>query len=167
VFKSIQSLCSGFSYCLSVLGTVYVWYGCGSTPRERQAALQYARRLEVSDTPPIELHESGKKDEMFWMILGDEEYANADYWKWRNTSSLIDPRIWRVNALTDKDVVCCILSSPYSGWLTLLSKAPSGGYLLRGKLFSYIRLYCRLCVGAIRDSRERRQKPQEGHRTCC
>jgi len=103
---SVQFLCSGFSYCLSILGTVYVWYGCGSTPRERQAALEYARSLEVGGTPAIELYENEKNnDEMFWMILGDEEYANADYWKWRSNSPLIDARIWRVNAHTNEDTL--------------------------------------------------------------
>lgn len=104
---SIQSLCSGFSYCLAILGTVYVWYGCGSTPGERQAALQYARSIEVGETTAIELYEGRKNnDEMFWMILGDEEYANADYWKWRNISPSIDPHIWRVTASPDKDALC-------------------------------------------------------------
>lgn len=120
--KSIQSLCSGFSYCLAILGTVYVWYGCGSTPGERQAALQYARSIEVGETTAIELYEGRKNnDEMFWMILGDEEYANADYWKWRNISPSIDPHIWRVTASPDKDAVCCVLSSSFTGWLTALS----------------------------------------------
>jgi hypothetical protein len=86
-----------------------VWYGSGSTPRERQAALQYARSLEVDRTPAIELSESEKNGEnMFWMILGDEDYANADYWKWRSTSSITDPRIWRVNVSSDNDVVSFI-----------------------------------------------------------
>jgi hypothetical protein len=154
--KSIQSLCSGFSYCLSILGTVYVWYGDGSTPRERQAALRYARSLELPDTPAIELYENGKKDEMFWMILGDDEYANADYWKWRSSSSIIDPRIWQVDTRTDKEAVRCILSSSsqYSvaDITSFISKAPSGGRLLREKFFSYFRLYCRLCVGDIHNS---------------
>jgi hypothetical protein len=73
----------------------------------------------VGGTPAIELYESGKNnDEMFWMILGDDEYANADYWKWRSNASSIDPRIWRVKARTDKDVVCCTLSSPRNRLLT-------------------------------------------------
>jgi len=48
---------------------------------------------------PTELYEEDEaKDEMFWMILGDEDYANADYWKWRNTSSVIDLLIWRIES---------------------------------------------------------------------
>jgi len=87
------------------LGTVYVWYGQGSTSRERQAALRYARSLELG-TPTIELYEGGKNsDEVFWMVLGNEDFASADYWKWRSISSVIDPRIWRVDAPTDKNAV--------------------------------------------------------------
>jgi hypothetical protein len=72
--------------------------------------LEYARSLEVGGNPAVELHEGGQEnDEMFWMILGDEEFANADHWKWRRTSSLIDPRIWRVSASIDKDAVCVFL----------------------------------------------------------
>ena len=63
----------------------------------------------MGGTPVIELYENEKNDEMFWMILGEEEYANADYWKWRRNSSIIDPRIWRVNAHTNEDAVCAYL----------------------------------------------------------
>lgn len=85
-----------------------MWYGCGSTPRERQAALHYARSLGVDKASAIELFESEKDGEdMFWTILGDEDYANADYWKWRSTSPIIDPSIWRVNVSND-DVVSSI-----------------------------------------------------------
>ncbi|KAG6845915.1 hypothetical protein H0H87_000721 [Tephrocybe sp. NHM501043] len=101
---SINNLCSGYSYCVTILDSVYVWYGRGSTPLERKAALEYGHCL-ASAIPPIELTENGsKEDEMFWMILGDNEYANADYWKWR-TSSNIDPRAWRVKAGSDVDCV--------------------------------------------------------------
>lgn len=31
------------------------------------------------------------------MILGDGEYANADYWKWRSTAPTLCPRLWSVN----------------------------------------------------------------------
>lgn len=84
---------------------MYIWYGRGSTPRERQAALQYGQALTGS-APPIELFENGgDDDEMFWMILGDEEFANADYWKWRPSSSVTNPRIWRINSNLGKDCV--------------------------------------------------------------
>jgi hypothetical protein len=65
----------------------------------------------VGGNSAVELYEGRKEnDEMFWMILGDEEFANADHWKWRHTSPLIDPRIWRVNASSDNDAVRSLLS---------------------------------------------------------
>ncbi|KAG6842159.1 hypothetical protein C0991_001652 [Blastosporella zonata] len=95
---NVKNLCSGYSYCVSILDSVYVWHGRGSTPLERKAALEYGHSLTTA-VPPIELTEdSSKDDEMFSMILGDDEYANADYWKWRRISSNTNPRIWRVKA---------------------------------------------------------------------
>jgi len=94
-----RNLCAGFSYCISVLNSVYVWHGCGSTQTERQAACRYALTLTSSVDNVTELSQGeNDDDEMFWMILGDDGFANADYWKWRRTSSFILPRIWRVNA---------------------------------------------------------------------
>ncbi|KAG6873429.1 hypothetical protein C0995_015854 [Termitomyces sp. Mi166 len=105
---STRNLCSGYSYCISILDSVYVWYGRGSTPLEKKAALEYGRSLATA-SPPTELTEdTSKNDEMFWMILGEDEYANADYWKWRRNSSHIDPRIWRVRADLDKDCVTAV-----------------------------------------------------------
>ncbi|KAI0253990.1 hypothetical protein BJV78DRAFT_100670 [Lactifluus subvellereus] len=97
----VTNLCSAFSYCLTLLGTSYVWHGKGSLPRERQAALGYAQSLSAEGTSPVELVERESDDnEMFWMLLGDaDDYANADYWKWRPKSVIRLPRIWRVDAL--------------------------------------------------------------------
>ncbi|KAF9469993.1 hypothetical protein BDZ94DRAFT_1303627 [Collybia nuda] len=101
----IRYLCSAFSYCLSILDTLYVWYGRGSTLQEQKAALDYARSLKP-DSPTIELSEDEiDDDEMFWLILGNREYANADYWKWRKSSLVIDPHIWRVNATPDVPIL--------------------------------------------------------------
>ncbi|KAI0958231.1 hypothetical protein AcV7_004104 [Taiwanofungus camphoratus] len=95
---SIRNLCSGFSYCLSLLDTFYVWHGCGSTVEERRAAREYAQALSSQASSLIELVEGETdNDEMFWMILGDGEYANADYWKWRSTAPTLCPRLWSVN----------------------------------------------------------------------
>ncbi|KAI0305774.1 hypothetical protein B0F90DRAFT_1948159 [Multifurca ochricompacta] len=95
----VSNLCSAFSYCLTLLGTSFVWHGKGSLPKERQAALEYAQSLAEEGSPPVELVEGVSDDnEMFWMMLGDADYANADYWKWRPNSEGIVPRIWRVNA---------------------------------------------------------------------
>ncbi|KZT00473.1 uncharacterized protein LAESUDRAFT_732262 [Laetiporus sulphureus 93-53] len=96
----IKNLCSGFSYCLSLLETFYVWHGCGSLEKERHAAREYAKSLAGSASSVIELIEAETdNDEMFWMILGDGEYAKADYWKWRSSAREIDPRVWSVDVL--------------------------------------------------------------------
>ncbi|KAF8967877.1 hypothetical protein BDZ97DRAFT_475685 [Flammula alnicola] len=93
----VKNLCSAFSYCLTVLGSIYVWHGCGSTPEERNAALKYSKKLSNDAASPIELLEGETdNDEMFWMILGDDGFAKADYWKWRKSCSIIDPSIWRM-----------------------------------------------------------------------
>lgn len=41
----------------------------------------------------------GKDDDdgTFWMYLGDDDYAQADYWKWRPSSSRLEPQVWRVD----------------------------------------------------------------------
>ncbi|KIY48590.1 hypothetical protein FISHEDRAFT_43148 [Fistulina hepatica ATCC 64428] len=97
----VKNMCSGFSYCFSLLGTQYVWHGCGSVRAERETALRYARALTSSvGEEVVELSEGNDEDEMFWTILGDGAFAKADYWRWRPT---IDPaerdaRAWRVDA---------------------------------------------------------------------
>jgi hypothetical protein len=43
--------------------------------------------------------EEGKEDDSFWMFLGQDTYAHADYWRFRKqaTDDYVDPRIWRVD----------------------------------------------------------------------
>jgi len=96
--QSIQNLCSGFSYCITLLGYIYVWHGRGSLPIERKAALGYALGFgEGEEVLPQELLEGGEdQDEMFSMMLGNDDYAMADYWQWRATSKRTDPAIWRI-----------------------------------------------------------------------
>lgn len=89
------------------MGSIYVWHGYGSTSEERDAAVQYAKRLS-NDTasPTILLEGETDNDEMFWMILGEDDFAKADYWKWRKASSSdIDPVIWRVDPDNKKNMV--------------------------------------------------------------
>ncbi|KAI8993829.1 hypothetical protein BD414DRAFT_513494 [Trametes punicea] len=95
----IKNLCSGFSYCISILDTYYVWYGRGSTAAERQAAVKYAQGLASSAENVVELTEDESlKDEMFWMILGEGDYAKADYWQWRAQAPAVDPRAWGIDS---------------------------------------------------------------------
>ena len=52
---------------------------------------------EGEEVLPQELLEGGEdQDEMFSMMLGDDDYAMADYWQWRATSKRTDPAIWRI-----------------------------------------------------------------------
>ncbi|KAH9061391.1 hypothetical protein EDB87DRAFT_1611575 [Lactarius vividus] len=98
----VSNLCSAFSYCLTLLGTPYIWHGRGSLPEERQAALEYAQSLATEGSSLVELIEQESADnEFFWMMLGDAGYASADYWKWRPRLATNLPRIWRVDASSD------------------------------------------------------------------
>jgi hypothetical protein len=104
--QNVQNLCSGFSYCLSILDTLYVWHGRGSKETERAEALEYAQGLASNGGNVIELSEGeNDDDEMFWMILGDEEYAKADHWRWRRTSPSAVSRMWRVDASSSQKVI--------------------------------------------------------------
>lgn len=95
----IKNICSGFSYCVSILDTLFIWHGCGSTPTERKAAIEYAQTLTSNpDSIVVLIENENDDDEMFWMVLGEEaEYAKADYWKWRSSTEFT-PRIWSVEA---------------------------------------------------------------------
>ncbi|KAJ6587043.1 hypothetical protein DFH09DRAFT_1142397 [Mycena vulgaris] len=102
----IRNICSGFSYCVSILDTLFVWHGCGSTSDERKAAMEYGQTLTSNPDDIVVLTENGNDDdEMFWMVLGDEaEYAKADYWRWRASIGL-SPRIWSVEAARKEAVL--------------------------------------------------------------
>lgn len=105
---SIRNLCSGYSYCVSILDQIYVWHGRGSTPKERNAARDYAQASAVKGTSITELREGDNdvNDEMFWMVLGDSgDYAKADYWRFRNASAPCDPRCWIVDATVEGDPI--------------------------------------------------------------
>ena len=122
-FQGIRNLCSGYSYCTSILETFYVWHGRGSSPAEQSAALAYAKQLAPSEDNIVELTEDeSQAEEMFWMMLGDGDYANADYWKWRSNAPSLDPRIWVVDASRD-DVVSFLFLSFSAVFVALLTCA--------------------------------------------
>ncbi|KAG2126300.1 hypothetical protein DEU56DRAFT_543361 [Suillus clintonianus] len=105
---NIRNLCSGYSYCVTVLDQIYVWHGCGSTTKERNAARDYARASAVKGTSITELREGDNDidDEMFWMVLGDSgDYAKADYWRFRNASAPSDPQCWTVDASVEGEPI--------------------------------------------------------------
>lgn len=73
---------------------------------ERTAIMEYAKSLINGTSLPIELLEGeSDHDDIFWMILGEEDFARADYWKWRKTSGDANPLIWRVEPDNTKDMV--------------------------------------------------------------
>lgn len=47
---------------------------------------------------------------MFWMILGDDSYAKAQYWKWKPEANSANPRVWKVEHGA-KDNVCTLFES--------------------------------------------------------
>jgi hypothetical protein len=103
---NIANLCSGFSFCLTILDILYVWYGCGSRQPERAAALKYAQHLAAKGSTVVEMVEGETdNDEMFWTMLGSDDYAKADYWKWRRTTPNFDPRAWQIDAAKGKNAV--------------------------------------------------------------
>jgi len=65
-----------------VLDAIFVWHGKGSLDEERHAALGYAKSMCVEGTSIQEFNE-GNEDPMFWMFLGEEAFAGADFWKFR------------------------------------------------------------------------------------
>ncbi|KAF8515440.1 hypothetical protein JB92DRAFT_2914786 [Gautieria morchelliformis] len=89
---NVSNLCSAYSYCLSVLGAIYVWHGRGASEDERKVALTYGQSLTSASSGLIELEE-GKEDEMFWMVLGNGGYANADHWKFKGQLDRLGARI--------------------------------------------------------------------------
>ncbi|KAI0743870.1 hypothetical protein C8Q80DRAFT_1107264 [Daedaleopsis nitida] len=108
----IKNLCSGYSYCISILDTYYVWHGRGSTAAERVTALAYAGTLAPTPEHVVELtEEESQEDEMFWMIMGEGDYAKADYWRWRSEAPFVDPRAWAVD-MTHNDAVRAVAELP-------------------------------------------------------
>ncbi|GJJ06422.1 hypothetical protein Clacol_000613 [Clathrus columnatus] len=91
-------------YCFSLLGTLYVWHGRGSSEDERKVALTYAATLAQNSIRTVE-SEEGAEDEMFWMILGQNEYANAHHWKFRDKLDRLGARIYFIDSSKPKSPV--------------------------------------------------------------
>ncbi|KAH9895002.1 hypothetical protein C8Q73DRAFT_482882 [Cubamyces lactineus] len=57
--------------------------------------------------------DESQADEMFWMILGEGDYAKADYWRWRvGAPTSLDPRAWIVDAKQGAEAVKPIAAFP-------------------------------------------------------
>ena len=87
-----------------MLGTLYVWHGRGASEDERKVALTYGHSLTNVPTNIIELEE-GKEDEMFWMVLGDDGYANADHWKFKGQLDRVGARLHVIDSSKTKSLV--------------------------------------------------------------
>jgi len=86
------------------LGALYVWHGRGASEDERKVALSYGHSLTHAPTTVIEFEE-GKEDEMFWMVLGDDGYANADHWKFKGQLDRLGARIHLIDSSKTKSPV--------------------------------------------------------------
>lgn len=89
---------------VSVLGNIYVWHGRGSRSNEASHASSYASSLS-NDTVPILEFKEGEEDPMFWAYLGDEPWANADYWSERSEhEGRPSSSVWKIDASTSSPV---------------------------------------------------------------
>ena len=102
--QDVKNLCSGFSYCFSLLGTFYTWYGHGTILEEKRAALEYAQSMAASSNVIELTEEEDDADEMFWMMLGEREYAQAEHWKWKPSTPGAIARIWALQRSSSQDV---------------------------------------------------------------
>ena len=66
----------------------------------------YARTI-AGPEKDIEEFEEGKEDPMFFMLLGEDPWANADYWKYRSQlgKAATKPRMFIVDARDKKQPV--------------------------------------------------------------
>lgn len=49
--------------------------------------------------------EEGQEDQMFWMILGNDGYANADHWKFRGQLDRLGARVHVIDSSKSKSSV--------------------------------------------------------------
>ncbi|KAG9123207.1 hypothetical protein FRC07_000108 [Ceratobasidium sp. 392] len=109
----VKNLCSAYSYCTTALDAVYAWHGRGSTPNERNLAVTYAKSI-AGPEKEVEEFDEGKEDPMFFMLLGEDPWANADYWKYRAPlgKAAVRPRMFCIDARDKKQPVSCHIPSP-------------------------------------------------------
>lgn len=102
----MSNLCSAYSYCITALDAVYAWHGRGATRIERESAAMYARTI-AGPEKDIEEFNEGSEDPMFFMLLGEDPWANADYWKYRSQlgKAAARPRMFVVDARDKKQPV--------------------------------------------------------------
>lgn len=80
------------------MNTIYVWHGRGALAAERSHALAYSALL-AGDSLTVMQFDEGNEDIVFWMCLGEDEWANASYWSERSAVEELQGsirRVWRV-----------------------------------------------------------------------
>ncbi|CAD6581118.1 MAG: hypothetical protein CYPHOPRED_001487, partial [Cyphobasidiales sp. Tagirdzhanova-0007] len=94
-----SSLCSASAYVASVFQELFVWHGKGSTDLERIAAYQYAQELSQGQRDIVEVYE-GREGSLFSDIMGDHDYASANFWRFRRAADVTanEVAIYAVNA---------------------------------------------------------------------
>ncbi|QRV93825.1 peptidyl-prolyl cis-trans isomerase, cyclophilin-type protein [Ceratobasidium sp. AG-Ba] len=109
----VSNLCSAYSYCITALDAVYAWHGRGSTPNERGQAATYAKVI-AGPEKDIDEFDEGNEDPMFFMLLGEEPWANADYWKYRAPlgRTAVRPRMFCIDTRDKRQPVSCHIPLP-------------------------------------------------------
>jgi hypothetical protein len=87
-------------------------------------ATTYARSIAGPEKEVDEFNE-GKEDPMFFMLLGEDPWANADYWKYRAPlgKAATRPRMFCVDARDKKQPVSASTSDlgvNADGWIGVL-----------------------------------------------
>jgi hypothetical protein len=60
--------------------------------------MSYAADLSTSGNIAELFEGVDDDDEMFWMILGSDDYAKADHWRWRSNTTASEPKLWRYDS---------------------------------------------------------------------
>lgn len=81
-----------------------MWHGRGSHSSQRKIAMSYANALLTDMKTLIELEE-GKENDLFIMLLGDDDYASANYWRWKAEDPQYDLRIWEIQSHKERSEV--------------------------------------------------------------
>ena len=133
-----------------------MWHGRGAVPAEQTAARAYASALAPVPEAVLELtEEESESEEMFWAILGEGDYAHADYWRWRPEAP-VEPRVWAVDA-TSNDAVSGRRVQHFFGSSTHVGCVIGARYRELPS-FCRVRKICvcgRLCLGVVCGGRER------------
>ncbi|KAG8936879.1 hypothetical protein FRC02_010741 [Tulasnella sp. 418] len=126
-----RNLCSAYSYVASIIDTIYVFHGKGSTDVERGEAYLYAQSISSNDGANIVQFEEGSEDLMFSMSLGDDDYASADFWRFRK--NVLDTSTWLYKVDTG--------DNPKVQWIQEVaaeSIVPTGVYIVQAPMELYV-----------------------------